>query len=495
MESLIEQMNSFFDPKSVAVVGASRKISKAGHVIFKNFVDNKRRGLFKGELYPVNPSEEHILGFKCYPSVAEIPNQIELVVIVVPAEAVPKVMTEAALKGAKAAAIITGGFGEIGKHELEDQVKSIAKRAGIRVLGPNCLGIYDSSTGVDTLFLPETKILTTGDEVVATPRPMAGNIAMVTQSGAFGVSALDYLAGRQMGVSKFVSFGNKSDISEPEILRYLLHDEKTRVILLYAESIDAGRDFMEIAKKVTRKKPIVALKTGKSKAGARAAMSHTGAIVGSDKIYDSVFLQVGVIRARDMEEFFDIAKALSFQPPAAGKNIGVITDAGGPGIMAVDESESRGLEVRKFSDETIQKFENLKKEGKIPPFATNFNPLDLSGSATSTMLEYGTKIVLDDPEVNGIILMGLHHVPGLQEDYVDKVANLAKNYSKPIVAVDIGETEMALFIRSKLDKFRIPCYASPEDAARAMAALVNYGLYLRKNGYFEEYLKNFQKRV
>jgi len=495
MESLIEQMNSFFDPKSVAVVGASRKISKAGHVIFKNFVDNKRRGLFKGELYPVNPSEEHILGFKCYPSVAEIPNQIELVVIVVPAEAVPKVMTEAALKGAKAAAIITGGFGEIGKHELEDQVKSIAKRAGIRVLGPNCLGIYDSSTGVDTLFLPETKILTTGDEVVATPRPMAGNIAMVTQSGAFGVSALDYLAGRQMGVSKFVSFGNKSDVSEPEILRYLLHDEKTRVILLYAESIDAGRDFMEIAKKVTRKKPIVALKTGKSKAGARAAMSHTGAIVGSDKIYDSVFLQVGVIRARDMEEFFDIAKALSFQPPAAGKNIGVITDAGGPGIMAVDESESRGLEVRKFSDETIQKFENLKKEGKIPPFATNFNPLDLSGSATSTMLEYGTKIVLDDPEVNGIILMGLHHVPGLQEDYVDKVANLAKNYSKPIVAVDIGETEMALFIRSKLDKFRIPCYASPEDAARAMAALVNYGLYLRKNGYFEEYLKNFQKRV
>jgi acyl-CoA synthetase (NDP forming) len=401
-------------------------------------------------------------------------------------------MTEAALKGAKAAAIITGGFGEIGKHELEDQVKSIAKRAGIRVLGPNCLGIYDSSTGVDTLFLPETKILTTGDEVVATPRPMAGNIAMVTQSGAFGVSALDYLAGRQMGVSKFVSFGNKSDISEPEILRYLLHDEKTRVILLYAESIDAGRDFMEIAKKVTRKKPIVALKTGKSKAGARAAMSHTGAIVGSDKIYDSVFLQVGVIRARDMEEFFDIAKALSFQPPAAGKNIGVITDAGGPGIMAVDESESRGLEVRKFSDETIQKFENLKKEGKIPPFATNFNPLDLSGSATSTMLEYGTKIVLDDPEVNGIILMGLHHVPGLQEDYVDKVANLAKNYSKPIVAVDIGETEMALFIRSKLDKFRIPCYASPEDAARAMAALVNYGLYLKKNGYFEEYMKNFQ---
>jgi len=495
MELLIEQMNSFFDPRSVVVVGASRKIMKAGHVIFKNFVDNKRRGLFKGELYPVNPSEDHILGFKCFPSITEIDGQVELIVIVVPAEAVPKVMTEAALKGAKAAAIISGGFSEIGKHELEEEVKSIAKKAGIRVLGPNCLGIYDSSTGVDTLFLPETKVLTTGDEVVATPRPMAGNIAMVTQSGAFGVSALDYLAGRQMGVSKFVSFGNKSDVSEPEVLRYLLHDEKTRVILLYAESIDAGREFMKIAKEVTRKKPIVALKTGKTKAGARAAMSHTGAIAGSDEIYESVFKQVGIIRVRDMEEFFDVSKALSFQPPASGKNVAIITDAGGPGIMAVDECESRGLEIKKFSDETIQKFENLKKEGKIPAFATNLNPLDLSGSVTSVMFEYGTKIILDDPEIDGIILMGLHHVPGLQEDYIDRIAGLAKNYTKPIVAVDIGETEMALFIRSKFDKLRIPAYTSPEDAARAMAALVNYGLYLKKNGYFNKYLEDFQKRV
>jgi len=495
MELVIEQMNSFFDPKSVVVVGASRKIMKAGHVIFKNFVDNKRRGLFKGELYPVNPHEDYILGFKCFSSITEIDDQVELVVVVVPAEAVPKVMTEAALKGAKAATIISGGFSEIGEHGLEEEVKSIAKKAGIRVLGPNCLGIYDSSTGVDTLFLPETKVLTTGDEVVATPRPMSGNIAMVTQSGAFGVSALDYLAGRQMGVSKFVSFGNKSDVGEPEMLHYLLHDEKTQVILLYAESIDAGREFMKVAKEVTITKPIVALKTGKTKAGARAALSHTGAIAGSDKIYDSVFMQVGAIRVRDMEEFFDVGKALSFQPPADGKNIAIITDAGGPGIMAVDECESRGLEIKKFSDETIQKFENLKKEDKIPAFATNLNPLDLSGSATSVMFEYGTKILLDDPDVHGIIVMGLHHVPGLQEDYIDKITNLAKNYAKPVVAVDIGETEMALFIRSKLDKLKIPAYSSPEDAARAMAALVNYGLYLKKNSYFDEYLEDFQKRV
>ena len=194
---------------------------KAGHVIFKNFVDNKRRGLFKGELYPVNPHEEFILGFKCFPSVADITGEAELVVIVVPAEAVPSVMAEAALKGVKVAVIISGGFSEVGNQKLEEEVKMIAKKGGIRVLGPNCLGVYDSQTGVDMLFLPETKVLSTGDEVVATPRPMIGPMAVVTQSGAFGVSALDYLAGKQLGVSKFVSFGNKCDVDESEMLHYL----------------------------------------------------------------------------------------------------------------------------------------------------------------------------------------------------------------------------------------------------------------------------------
>jgi len=488
-------MNLFFNPKSVAVVGASRKIMKAGHVIFKNFVDNKRRGLFKGELYPVNPHEELILGFKCYPSVADIKEKVELVVIVVPAEAVPKVMEETALRGVKVVVIISGGFSEVGNQKLEEEVKMVAKKAGIRVLGPNCLGVYDSQTGVDMLFLPETRVLSTGDEVVATPRPMTGHIAIVTQSGAFGVSALDYLTGRQLGVSKFVSFGNKCDVDESEMLQYLLYDEKTRVILLYAESIDNGRKFMSVAREVTKKKPIAALKTGKTKAGARAAMSHTGAIAGSDEIYDSVFAQVGVIRVRDMEEFFDVGKALAFQPPADGKNVAVITDAGGPGVMAVDESESKGLKVKRFSDETIQKFEKLKKEGKIPSFATNLNPVDLTGSVTSEMFELSTGIVFDDPNIHGILLLGMHHTPSLQEDFIDRVANLSKDYTKPIVACAIGETEMALYIRSRFDKLGIPSYSSPEDAARAMAALAKYGQYLKKNNCFEQYLDAFQKQA
>jgi len=493
MKSVVEQMHVFFDPRSVAVVGASRKVMKAGHVIFKNFVDNKRRGIFKGELYPVNPHEEYILGFKCCPSITEIIGDVELIVVVVPAEVVSGVMMEAAGKGVKAAVIISGGFGEVGNRELEERVKTIAKNAGIRILGPNCLGVYDSHTGVDMLFLPETKVLTTGDEVVATPRPMSGSIAIVTQSGAFGASALDYLTGRQLGVSKFVSFGNKCDVDESEMLRYLLHDGKTRVILLYAEGIEAGREFMDVARQVTKVKPVVALKSGKTTAGARAAMSHTGAIAGSDKIYDAVFMQVGVVRVRDMEEFFDGGKALAFQPPAVGNNVAVITDAGGPAIMAVDELESRGVQVRRFSEETVQKFERLKEEGKIPLFATNPNPVDLTGSATSEMFELGARILFEDPEVYGVVVIGLHHVPALQEDFVDRIADLSRRYRKPVVACDIGETEMALYIRSRFDKLGVPAYSSPEDAARAMAALVNYGWYLRRVGGFEEYVEEFWK--
>ena len=492
--NIIEQMDTFFNPKSVAVIGASRKIHKAGHVIFKNFADNKRRGILKAELYPVNPKEDYILGFKCYPSLLEIPGKIDLIVIVVPAKFVPEVMSQAVQKGVKAAVIISAGFSEIGNRELERQVVEIAKKAGIRVLGPNCLGVYDSYTGVDMLFLPETKILSTGDEMVATPRPMAGNISIVTQSGAFGASALDYLTGRQLGISKFVSFGNKCDVEEAEMLEYLLEDEKTEVILLYIEGIRDGRKFMESARKVTRIKPVIALKTGKTSAGARAAASHTGSIAGTDDVYEAAFMQCGVIRAKDMEEFFDLGKALAYQPPARGDSIGIVTDAGGPGIMAADECEVRGLRVKRFSDDTIRKFEDLKSQGKLPKIATNLNPVDLSGLATSEMFEEAVKILVEDPEIDGIIVLGLHHLPALMEDFVDRIANLVKDYPKPIVACDIGETEMAMFIRSRFDKFGIPAYGSPEDAARAMSALVRYGRYLIKCKCYDEYMENFMKR-
>jgi acyl-CoA synthetase (NDP forming) len=487
-------LNTFFTPRSAAIIGATKKIDKAGNVIFKNFAYNKTRGVFKGEIYPVNPNEESILGFKCYPSITEIPGELDLIVIVVPAKVVPTIMEEAVTKKVKTAIIITSGFREIGNTELEQQLVTTAGKAGIRILGPNCLGVYYQKTGVDTLFLPETKVLTTGDEVVATPRPLFGDIAIVTQSGAFGVAALDFLAGRQIGISKFVSFGNKSDVTESEMMHYLLYDNETKVILLYVEDIKYGRRFLKIARKVTAKKPIVALKAGRSAAGARAAASHTGAIAGSDKIYDAAFEQTGVIRAADMEEFFDMGKALAMQPPALGKNIGILTDAGGPGIMAVDECARNGLLVERFSEEILQKFQKLKAQEVLPKFAATANPVDLTGSVTDDMFEVAADLMFQDPEVYGIILLGLHHLPGLREKYIDSVAEVSRKYSKPIVMCDIGETEMALYTRFRFDKLGVPSYSSPEDAARAMKALVSYGLYLKKNGHAEKYISEFLKK-
>ena len=358
-EHLIRDMQMFFNPRSVAIVGASKKSEKSGHIIFSNFVQNKRRGIFKGEIYPVNPNEDSVLGYKCYPSVKNIPYDVESVVIVVPANAVIQVMEQAAKKGINVAIIISAGFSEIGNRRSEDVIKEIAKKSGIRILGPNCIGVFDSYSGVDTLFLPETKVLKTGDVMVATPRPMAGHMTLISQSGGFGVAALDYLTGQQIGISKFVSFGNKSDVNESEMLYHIHKDENTRVVLLYVESIDEGREFIKVAKEFTKEKPIVALKSGLTKAGARAASSHTGALSGSDKIYDAAFTQAGVIRTYDMCEFFNVGKAFVFQPPAEGKNVAILTDVGGPAVMAADESELRGVNIGRFSENTLIKFQKL----------------------------------------------------------------------------------------------------------------------------------------
>jgi acyl-CoA synthetase (NDP forming) len=493
MDESLQKLDAFFNPKSVAVIGATKKVDKAGHVIFKNLAINKQRGVLKAELYPVNPGEDSILGFKCYKSLSSVPGEVDLMVVIVPAKVVPSVMEEAAAKKVKTAVIITAGFKEVGNKDLEDQVTAVAAKGGIRILGPNCLGVYYSKTGIDTLFLPETKTLTTGEDVVATPRPLPGNIAMVTQSGAFGVAALDYLTGRQMGVSKFVSFGNKSDVSESDILSYLLHDKETKVILVYLEDVKDGRDFIRIAKKVTLKKPVVVIKSGRSSAGARAAASHTGAIAGSDKVYDAAFEQCGVIRAHNMEEFFDIGKALAMQPPATGRNIGILTDAGGPGVMTVDELETVGLTVEHFSKETDAKFNQLKAQGAILQIAATHNPVDLTGSVTDDQFELSADIMFQDPHTYGIILLGLHHMPGLKEKYIGGIAKISQKYSKPIVMCDIGETEMALYTRSRFDRLCVPSFGSPEDAAHAMKALVWYGEYLQKNGCLDEYIANYKK--
>jgi acyl-CoA synthetase (NDP forming) len=250
---------------------------------------------------------------------------------------------------------------------------------------------------------------------------------------------------------------------------------------------------LKIAKKVTVKKPVVVIKSGRSAAGARAAASHTGAIAGSDKIYDAAFEQGGIIRARDMEEFFDIGKALAMQPPALGQNIGILTDAGGPGVMTVDECELLGLTVDRLSEETLTKFQELKDNNVILKIAATLNPVDLTGSVTDNMFEIAAELMFQDPKIFGLILLGLHHMPGLREKYIDSIVKVSSKFSKPIVMCDIGETEMALYTRSRFDKLCVPSFSSPEDAARAMKALVTYGAYLKRNGCVDEYIASLKK--
>jgi len=487
-----EIISKFFNPKTVAVIGASTDVNSPGYVTFKNFVDNIKNDVFRGKVYPVNIKGEELLGYKIYRSILDIPESVDLAVVIIPARFVPDVMEQIGKKGTQAVVIISAGFSEIGNVELEKRVISIAKKYGIRIIGPNGLGVLDSYSGVDTLFLPEKKRTKDNRELVGTPRPKPGYISFLTQSGAFGIAVLDYMAGEGIGLRRFVSYGNKADIDEIDMLEYLSKDEKTRVILIYSETIKRGREFVEIAKKVSVVKPIIILKSGRTEAGARAAASHTAAIAGSDVIYDVAFKQAGVLRAEDMEHMFDMAKALIFQRPLRGKNIAILTDGGGAGVMATDAAEMIGLNIIKLPEETYNKFEELKKEGVLPKFATNVNPVDLTGSASTEMFEIAADVLLRDPHIDGLVVIALHHVPMLDDTITDRFINLMKKYNKPIVACDIGSQEYACYLRDSFDEVGIPAYPTPERAVRAMHALATYGEYLKQRGFLDEYIKRWK---
>lgn len=481
-------LDYFFNPRGVAVIGASRERRKPGHVIFRNFLENLIAGQFKGEVYPINPKAERILGMPCYASVLELKDKIDLVVIAVPAPIVPKVLEESGRAGAKGAIIISSGFSEVGNIELENKLVKIARKYDLRIIGPNCVGIYDAYSGVDTIFLEVSKMVE-GAPVLATPRPKPGKIALITQSGAFGATILDYMAGSGLGISKFISHGNRCDVDEVDLIKYLAKDEQTEVILIYLESIKRGREFFEVAREVTKIKPIVALKVGRTSAGARAAASHTGALAGLDEIFDAAFKQSGIIRAEDTEEFMDLAKAFASQLPAKGERIAIITDGGGLGVMAADAIEKLGGRIEKFSNEILAKLDRLKEKGILPEFAAISNPIDVTGVATAEMFAKSIEIVGQADEVDGILLFPLHHIPTLEADYVERIVEATRKCGKPVIACDVGEAEMAKMVRTKFDKFGIPAYPTPERAAKSMMGLVKYGKYLIKVGAYKRYLE------
>jgi len=447
---------------------------------------NRRQGIFKGEVFLINPKHSQILGEPCYPKISNLPRPPETVLVAIPSILVPDAIEDAGQAGATAGIVISSGFAEIGNRDLEKQLVRAASKYNLRIIGPNCLGVYDPYTGMDTLFLPETKLLSDGREVVATPRPRRGTVSLLTQSGAFGCAALDYMAGPHgIGIRRFVSYGNRCDVTESELLEYFGNDTKTRVILTYLEGLTDGRTFIEKAKEITKKKPVVALKSGRSESGIRAAASHTAALAGSDQIYQGAFRQAGIIRAQTVEEFFDFARALAMQPPGLTNNVAVVTNAGGPGIITTDALEASGLNVRKFPPRIMSEFSKLKADRKLLSVLSGTNPIDLTAEATSHMFALTLSILLDDPSIGGIVLIALHHAPTILDDAVGMIAETISKRTKPVTVCDMGETEMAEAMRTMFEKRGIPSFSMPERAARALWALIYYGRYLRAHNITE----------
>ncbi len=462
---IAEELRPFFNPKAVAIIGATDKKGKVGNVIFENFKMNKERGIFKGNIYPVNPKLDEIEGYRCYHNVKEVPDDADLAVISIPAKFVPATMRDIAEKGIKAVVIITGGFGELGEEgkRMEREIYEIAKANGIRVIGPNCVGVYVPDTGVDTVFLPENKM----------DRPKSGPIAFVTQSGAFAAAMLDWAAGAGIGIGKMVSYGNKLDVDDADLMDYFIHDDEIRVVTFYIEGVNEGRKFIEAAKRITAVKPVIALKSGRTEYGAKAASSHTGSLAGADRIYDAVFKQTGIIRAEDFEHMFDIAKAFAKCELPKGDRIGIITDGGGAGVMASDAVAKFGLKMAELSEETIK---YLKEN--FPPHAVAGNPTDVVGDTDAQRYKVAIEAFINDPNVDAIVIITLFQVPLLDEmELIDILADYAKKSNKPIVAVAMGGKKTEHYAKILEDK-GVPVYPTPERGVRAMAGLVQYAKYL-----------------
>ncbi len=445
-------LEKFFQPSSIAIIGASRLPTKAGGVV----VDNLKKFGYGGKIYPVNPKADKIQGLECYPSVKAIEGDVDLGVVVVPAPVVNSVLEECGDKGVENVIVLSGGFSEIGETEREDELKRTAKERGIRVLGPNCVGVLDTYSKVDTMFLPRYRMAT----------PLKGKISLLTQSGAVGATCVDWAARQKLGFSKMISYGNGADVDEVELLQFLKDDPNTDVVMMYLEGLKRGREFIEVARELSAEKPVVVVKSGKTKHGAKAVQSHTGSLAGADRIYDAAFRKAGLLRAEGIEEMFDFSKALSRQPPARGNRIQIVTCGGGFGVMATDKVEESGLVLAEIKEE---RKERLDKH--FPEHVVVKNPLDLTGDATPRMFETALRESLTDPGVDGVIVIFLFQLPNLSYSLITVVEEVLEEFDKPVLGVSAGSEFSAMHLHL-LEEVGLPMYSSPERAANAMTALV-----------------------
>jgi acetyl coenzyme A synthetase (ADP forming)-like protein len=445
-------LEAFFTPHSVAVIGAARKPGKLGYGVLSNILQHG----YSGKVYPINPKAQEILGLKSYPSVLSVPDPIELAVIVIPNKFVPQVMEECGKKGVKGAIIISAGFREAGMEgiKLERQVLDIASRYGIRIVGPNCLGIISTYTPLNASF--------------AAGMPPKGGIAFMSQSGALGTAILDWALSEDIGFSHFVSLGNKADVDEVDLLQAWEEDENSRVIIVYMEGLKDGQRFMKVAREVTKHTPVIAVKSGNTAAGSRAVSSHTGTLAGSERAYEAAFQQTGVLRANSIEHLFDYSLAFAYQPPLKGRNIAIVTNAGGPGIMATDALELSGMNLATLQTETVE----ILRQG-LPAAANVFNPIDVIGDALADRYAHALTAALEDKNVDGVIVILTPQVYTQIEETAEIVGQLAATQDKPVLGCFMGQEKVRPGIRV-LNRYSIPNYWFPERAVGAFKAMAEF---------------------
>ena len=443
------ELRHLMAPRRVAVIGASRDRQKIGGAIFHNLLDCG----FTGAVFPVNPKAEAVAGVLAYPTVADIPGAVDLAVVVVPAAAVMAVVAECAAKKVSSVVVISAGFAETGEagRALQSRLTALVRSSGMRMIGPNCVGILNTDPAVSL------------NASFAARAPLAGRIAMASQSGALGVALLDQAKAMGLGVAQFVSLGNRADISSNDLLAYWAADERTDVILLYLESFGNTRNFARIARQVTRIKPVVALRGGRSSAGARAAASHTGSLAGPSAGLDALLRQTGVLQVDSIEDMFGVSQVMAYQPPPRGRRLAIVTNAGGPGILAADACAVQGLRLATLSPAT-----RTRLAGFLPPEASTQNPVDMIASATPEAYRQAVEAVLADEGVDSVLMIFIEPLVTRPEPVAEAIRTAVAGTDKTVLACFMMARGAPELLRLGEGR-RVPSFIFPEDAIRALA--------------------------
>ena len=450
----MSELSYIFEAKSVAVIGASTNPEKLGHKILKNIIDAG----YKGKVYPINPKATEILGIKAYPSILEVPEEsVDLVVFVVPARFVPDILRDCAKKNVKGAVIISGGFGEVGNIELENALREAIKETRIRVIGPNCQGINNPHIGLNASW-----------PVVKTPGP----ISIASQSGTFFAALQMWAEEDRIGVSKCAAMGNKIDVDFDDLISYYGSDKNTKVIAIYMEGVRDGRNFVKVASEVSRRKPILVLKGGRTEIGAKAVASHTRSLAGKDEIFSAAFKQAGIIRVTTLEELYDTAKAFSLSNLPRDNKLLIITSSGGSGIISADEAEINGLVLPELSQELKEKLSN-----KLPDYVILRNPLDLTGNAYADLYRDTLTITVSEDSFSAFIVIFGDPIEGA----ADVIKEITEKTDKPILSVYLGGGDLQKTEINKFREYKLPVYPTPERAVKALSNLVKYSKYLQSS--------------